>query len=61
MFINKFFSKFVLSTGIQRDVDPNGKPTPMPTEPDQVNERGSDHDGLFMILDFAELLKARAS
>lgn len=47
--------KYILSAGIQRDVDEKGVERPKPQTPEEVNERASDHDGVFAVIDFKSL------
>lgn len=57
MFGNSFITRYILNAGIQRDVDANGVPTPTPKHPRDVNDRGSDHDGMFVVYDFETMVK----
>lgn len=57
MLVNPEFAKYILASGIQRDVRPDGTESPMPTKPDQVNKRASDHDGMFLVVDLVAMLK----
>lgn len=47
--------KYVVSAGIQRDVDENGKERPKPQTPDEVDLRASDHDGVYAVINFQQL------
>lgn len=49
--------KYILSAGIQRDVDEKGIERPKPQSPDEVNQRASDHDGVFAVIDFKMLFQ----
>ena len=57
MMVNPEFAKFILAAGIQRDVRPDGTESLMPTKPDQVNKRASDHDGMYLVVDLVAMLK----
>lgn len=48
--------EYILSAGIQRDVDINGNETPFPKNAQDVNDRASDHDGVYIVIDFEKLL-----
>ncbi len=56
MFVNSEFSKYILQAGIQRDLRPDGTPAGIPKDADAVNKRASDHDGLFLVIDFAKMV-----
>ena len=56
MFVNSEFSKYILQAGIQRDLRPDGTPADIPKDADAVNKRASDHDGLFLVIDFAKMV-----
>lgn len=57
--VNKLLQKFVLFSTIQRDVLSTGEPVSSPTTGHQINRRGSDHDGIVVVLNFAAYLKTR--
>lgn len=56
MFVNPEFAKFILRSGIQRDLRPDGTESPMPRKPENVNKRASDHDGLYLVVDLKAML-----
>lgn len=56
--INSALSDFILAAGIQRDVDTLGKPVSLPQTPDAVNERGSDHDGVYTWINYEALVNS---
>lgn len=47
--------KYILSAGIQRDVNEKGEELPHPKTPEEVNERASDHDGIWAVIAFETL------
>lgn len=57
MFVNPEFGKYIVLSGIQRDLRPDGTPSVDPKTPEAVNMRASDHDGLYLIIDFAAMLQ----
>lgn len=57
MMVNPEFAKFILASGIQRDLRPDGTESSMPTSPEHVNKRASDHDGMYLVVDLIAMLK----
>lgn len=56
MLVNAQFGRYILAAGIQRDLRPDGSETGMPTKVEHVNKRASDHDGLFLVVDFNAMI-----
>lgn len=56
LLVNNNLKKYVVSSSIFTDLDSNGKPLPLPTKPEEVEKRSSDHDGSKLVIKFKKML-----
>lgn len=57
--VNPVARGFVLQAGIQKDIDEAGNETSPPKTKEDEDRRGSDHDAVFLVMDFFKLFRRR--